>query len=587
MPIIIAQTPGVEGGVSYSATILADTPVAYWRLGESSGTIADNAEGTAALDGTYANSPTLGVAGALVGDANTAVTFDGTTQVVSVPDDAALDLGDTFSLEAWIKQGEFDRVIMSKGTDSFSLYVDAGVLTAAVAPWSAFVSAPSVLINDSVWHHIVVTKDGSARAIYVDGIARTQLLTDDTVLSNALPLYIGGDGGATCFKGSLDEVAIYDYALTAAQVLEHYTVGLQTGGGEEDPDDPRTYTDHILLDDIPTIDTTGTAEVTATLNNWIAGIASGTDNTHHARLVFPAGTFLMTRSLFVSAKQHMTLKGQGDTTIIKIKAGAIAEPSGLYASNINIGSAYPGTYGAAYGCTDIVVRDMKLYGNNPDPGMFEYPSEWDSQCGIYATNSSELEFHHVTVEAVGGDAFFPYYNVTTVSIHDNTVIDCGRNGLSIGGNVWDVLAERNNIIRAGYYVIDIEPYGTTRTVHDVVLRDSSWGSFGPDTGSGHGFCAVLCGQFSTAWNIEISGWTCTGSVASSSYYRALIHSAPGYLGTMRPLNIKFKNNTATQTAPPDCISIAGVDTLDVSGNTQPTSSGDAYLIVDCTDVTGP
>ena len=45
--------------MSYSDVILADSPQAYYRLGEPSGTTADNAEGTASRDGTYTNTPAL------------------------------------------------------------------------------------------------------------------------------------------------------------------------------------------------------------------------------------------------------------------------------------------------------------------------------------------------------------------------------------------------------------------------------------------------------------------------------------------------------------------------------------------------
>jgi hypothetical protein len=49
--------------MSYQGEVLVDSPVGYWRLGETSGTIA-NDETANNLDGTYVNAPTLGVAGA-------------------------------------------------------------------------------------------------------------------------------------------------------------------------------------------------------------------------------------------------------------------------------------------------------------------------------------------------------------------------------------------------------------------------------------------------------------------------------------------------------------------------------------------
>ena len=59
--------------MAYVDEVRADNPTAYWRLGEASGTTAQEDDNL--YDGTYQNTPTLGVAGALVTDADTAVTF--------------------------------------------------------------------------------------------------------------------------------------------------------------------------------------------------------------------------------------------------------------------------------------------------------------------------------------------------------------------------------------------------------------------------------------------------------------------------------------------------------------------------------
>ena len=56
--------------------------VAYWRLGESSGNVAVDETGN--YNGTYVGTPTLGVDGLLVGDADTAVTFDGVNDYVEM-----------------------------------------------------------------------------------------------------------------------------------------------------------------------------------------------------------------------------------------------------------------------------------------------------------------------------------------------------------------------------------------------------------------------------------------------------------------------------------------------------------------------
>ena len=86
--------------VTYRAAVLATNPVSYWRLGEASGTVAVDEMGL--NDGTYIGAPTLGVAGLLAGDSDTAVTLNGTTQWVRVPLSASLDIAGSVSVADWV-----------------------------------------------------------------------------------------------------------------------------------------------------------------------------------------------------------------------------------------------------------------------------------------------------------------------------------------------------------------------------------------------------------------------------------------------------------------------------------------------------
>src|SRR5947199_303228 len=95
---------GFSAGVRTTNTVLtitADGAFGYWRLGEASGTSAADSAGT--NTGTYVGSPTLGVAGALTDDADTAVTFaSASSQRVDIPFIGAYQAGDC-SYECWFK----------------------------------------------------------------------------------------------------------------------------------------------------------------------------------------------------------------------------------------------------------------------------------------------------------------------------------------------------------------------------------------------------------------------------------------------------------------------------------------------------
>ena len=228
---------------NYKDTILATSGLSgYWRLGESSGTNA-NDESTTANDGTYQATPTLGVAGAIEEDSDTAATFLATSlQYVSALDNNAYDFGTgDFSLEVWVKNDAFPastpEFILGHngdgGATDWELYWRATVdgFQSRISGATTCNSGTGADVSDNKWHHIVVTMDRSALCTwYIDGeVSGTP--TDisggsATDLTNTSPLYIGRRNAGNYYDGSLDEVAIYKgVVLTADQVQQHYDAG--------------------------------------------------------------------------------------------------------------------------------------------------------------------------------------------------------------------------------------------------------------------------------------------------------------------------------------------------------------------------
>ena len=81
--------------------------------------------------------------------------------------------------------------------------------------------APQAGIAESAasFHHIAVTKSGSAVKLYVEGVDRTGPVVNRTIANSADALLIGQ--GTGFFNGTLDEVAIYNRALTATAIAAH------------------------------------------------------------------------------------------------------------------------------------------------------------------------------------------------------------------------------------------------------------------------------------------------------------------------------------------------------------------------------
>jgi Concanavalin A-like lectin/glucanases superfamily len=182
---------------------------------------------------------TLGAAGALAGDANTAARFDGSDDRVSMGDPAsgALDFGSSdFSVELWARttvNGE--RALFSKRPSTGSYWQvtvtdDAGhageIRVNASAGVAREVYGPALRVDDGAWHHVVVVFDrDSGITIYVDGIGRFTAADTSGSIDNTGPFLVGKSTGYGYLSGDADEVALYGSALSVARVQAHYSAG--------------------------------------------------------------------------------------------------------------------------------------------------------------------------------------------------------------------------------------------------------------------------------------------------------------------------------------------------------------------------
>jgi hypothetical protein len=209
---------------AYASAVLADQPVAYWRLGESSGTTAVDSSGH--VNGTYASGVTLGQPGALSSDSNTSALFNGSSGSVNVADSAALRLNGAFTVEFWAKQKSFVNSwpgLMVKGpsanaTGYLIWYSSNGALH--FKRNNVDIATPAGMFTSTAWHHYAVTYDGATLRWYVNG----QLVSSKAVAfpanTGTAMLQLGrGDQYGNEF---IDEVAIYPAALSASRIGAHY-----------------------------------------------------------------------------------------------------------------------------------------------------------------------------------------------------------------------------------------------------------------------------------------------------------------------------------------------------------------------------
>jgi hypothetical protein len=159
--------------MSYSSTILADTPIAYYRLNELSSNIAHDSSGNgydAKLTGTFS----FGHPGPMVDDSDMSILFDGLTGTMTLPYTLNYTTFSAISIEFWINV---------TGT----------------------------------WQYIVVTCDNTTTLIYANDAL--------TTTSSMGIIEIGSifDFFGTYLSAYMAKSAIYNYVLSPTKISTHYT----------------------------------------------------------------------------------------------------------------------------------------------------------------------------------------------------------------------------------------------------------------------------------------------------------------------------------------------------------------------------
>lgn len=229
----------------YAQLVLADNPVGYWPLNETGGATAY--DWAAGRDGVY-HATQLGQPGHRLVDTHTAARFGflaaQNSYVGSIPMDFGSAPNQSLTVEAWVKSTSLpasDAGLITKGTgaggEQFNL--DCG------GPGRAFrffvrkddggtvIAAGNVPPNNQ-WQHVVGVLNRSAGyvALYVNGISNAAANNFPTEpfrgllrSTNAMTIGSRQEGAGAYnfqFKGYMQDVAVYDHALSPARILAHF-----------------------------------------------------------------------------------------------------------------------------------------------------------------------------------------------------------------------------------------------------------------------------------------------------------------------------------------------------------------------------
>jgi hypothetical protein len=226
------------------ANIYGSTLMGWWTLDSNniSGTTATNSV-VGGNNGTLMASPS-----ASRGALGQAISFNGTTQHIKTASTTNLDLTN-FTVSTWVKGNN------NAGTSVITQFVNKASLNTAgqwinytftwdhtaaayvgsfTFSWGSGVTYPVVKATTAPlanrWYHMVGTYDSANLKLYVDGKLNTTLAETHTPDTGEAPLYIGSGSGAAgtpavYFPGVVDDVRIYNRAITAAEVMQLYQNG--------------------------------------------------------------------------------------------------------------------------------------------------------------------------------------------------------------------------------------------------------------------------------------------------------------------------------------------------------------------------
>jgi len=164
--------------------------------------------------------------------------FDGTSDYIEIDDGDSLDLSDEITVSAFIKPNEKSdtyRTILAKGYASGENYQvrmdrtsNGNNVSFEVSVSGSYKGTPKIKINNNQWYHVVGLYNGNKISIFVNGVNGGSNPLSGSMDINIEKLLIGKNIQNEFWKGLIDDVRIYNLALSSSQIKQNYIAGLNS-----------------------------------------------------------------------------------------------------------------------------------------------------------------------------------------------------------------------------------------------------------------------------------------------------------------------------------------------------------------------
>ena len=216
-------------------TLNYPSPMSQWNFSEGSGCVANDSYGI--NNGILKNNcPSISPSW-VIGKIGNALSFNGSSNNVSVNNSANLNFTTSMSVSAWIKWNivpstgmAYATIVNKNGDSQYRLQHNAtnskfefGIKTNTGGSYLTSITTPT----DGVWYHLVGTWDGAFVKIYVNGVLEQTTGRTGVIPGSSVPLKIGSSSlDARWFNGIIDEVNLWDRALSQEEVIQVYSSNL-------------------------------------------------------------------------------------------------------------------------------------------------------------------------------------------------------------------------------------------------------------------------------------------------------------------------------------------------------------------------
>ena len=457
-------------------------PVGEWNFEEGSGTTAYDTSGNT-NNGLLTNSPTWSP-----GIHGKSLNFNGSSQYISVPhNNSTFDVTSGVTLETWINlnavnanngiinkgsfansQGVYSLMLYNWGNGSVPIFRLNGSTTEGAGQLTS-----STPLTPGKWYHLAATYNQSKMTLYINGVSNTTNNYSTVITTDTNPLILGGYYSSSyTLNGKMDDVRVYNYARTPAQIALDYNHGLPAIWYKFNECQGATVNDSINIGTTGTI-TIGSTGTQSTLGTCVNGTGTtaawgngsngkfgaslnfdGTDDYMTTGSTVPGAlgpTSSFTLSAWVKANSLPTGNGDRRATIAKIVNTNDFEAL--------IGFPYSGTTKWSLEVGKAGVGSQELNANSSAT-----TGTWNHLVGVFNNGTASLYLNGV------------YQNSLTYNSTVNSATSINRG--------WTVASENYN---GGYYYkfngqvddVRIYPYALNLTQIQTVYNEGSAVRFGP------------------------------------------------------------------------------------------------------------